>query len=547
MKNILKFRLRAARLCLFFVLFLLKGTFVYSQPLWNTMKTQKGVLTLAAWFTAQEVDKYLSRPAGLDSAVNWCKQYGVTKVHLEAFGRGLYAGRETLIAARNRFLQEGIEVASGITTTKFGKNGADGFGTGWSGAQCYTNKATQQELQRIIEYTAAIFDEIVFDDWYFTQCECDECIRARGNLSWSAYYTGLMDSLSRERVMKPAHAINPRVKVIIKFPQWYDEFHIRGYDVVRESKIFDGIWVGTEDRNFDYDNGPGYEIGYNAYFNMRWLATLGSVGGGWFDTGGPRTKVTTYLEQARHTVLGEGNKMILWSYSGHLAEPQKMEALSKELPGLIKLAKLVKGQPIKGVQLLKPGNSDPFEEEWICSFIGNLGIPLVPASQIDENARSTFFPVQALKDTDFVGKFQRIVNKGTPILLTDGLAKRLNAYPAFLNNANVMILPVKGSPKTLLNLSREEIGAIRDKLLSPFETKFDAPDKVELYLFGDNLFVVENVNETAVDVSITLPRLSSASKTLVLPETQGEAELTRNGNSIKIHLTPNTLIAVEYK
>ncbi len=525
-------------------------TSVYSQPLWNAMKTEKGVLTLAVWFTAQEVDQYLSRPAGLDSAINWCKQYGIAKVHLEAFGRGLYAKRETLIVARDRFVKEGIDVSSGVTTTKFGKNAVNG-GDGaieWTGSQCYTNRGTQEELQRLIEYTASMFDEIVLDDWYFTQCQCDECIRAKGNLSWPAYYTGLMDKMSRERVVDPAHAVNPKVKVIIKFPQWNDEFYMRGYDVVGEPKIFDGIWVGTEDRNFEYDKSNlGYEIGYNAYFNMRWLATLGPVGGGWFDTGGGRTKITTYLEQARHTVLGEGKNMILWSYSGHLGAAPKMEALGKELPGLLKLARLVQGKPIKGVQLLKPGNSDPFEEEWICSFLGELGIPFVPGNELNEGASATVLAVHALKDTNIVAKFGRIVNRGTPLLLTDGFAKRFAGNIAYLNNANVTILPVKGSPKTVLNITREQIGSIRNKLLAPFDITFDAPPKVEFYLFGDNVFVVENINEEAVDVTLELPRLTTANKVLTLPESGGVTDLSRTGNRVKIHLSANTLVAVEYK
>lgn len=523
-------------------------TSAYSQQLWNTMKNEKEVLKLSVWFTAQDVDKYLSNPEELDKAVNWCKQYGAMKVYLEAFGRGLYANRNTLVNARDRFKKEGFAVSSGVTTTKFGKNGSDGLGTEWSGGQCYTNKGTQQELQRLVEYTASMFDEMIFDDWYFTQCQCDECVNARGDQTWSKYYTDLMCKMSQERVVKPAHAVNPKMKVIIKFPQWNDQFHMRGYDVVRESKIFDGIWVGTEDRNFDYETSRGYEIGYNAYFNMRWLATLGNVGGGWFDTGGTRTKITTYLEQARHTVLGEGKEMILWCYSGHLgvATP-KMEALSKELPGLIKLGKIVQGKPIKGVQMLKPGNSEPFEEEWVNSFLGNLGIPFVPASELDEKAAMAVFSVQALKDPAFVSKFERFVNKGAPVLITDGLAKRLNAHIAYLNNVNLTILPVKGSPKTLLNMTREQIKPYRDKLLAPMGIKFDAPSKVELYLFGDNTFVVENVNTEAVDVTLEFPKVSTVNKSLVLPEESGSADLSLSGNSVKINISGNTLVAVDYK
>src|ERR1017187_1892781 len=119
-------------------------TSVYSQDLWNMAKEDKATLALSIWFTAQNVRDSLSTTARLDSAVNWSKRYGVTKVYLEAFGRGLYADRKTLADAKARFLKEGFEVQGGVTTSQFGK---DGVGNGWKGAQCYTDKGTQEELQ----------------------------------------------------------------------------------------------------------------------------------------------------------------------------------------------------------------------------------------------------------------------------------------------------------------------------------------------------------------------------------------------------------------
>jgi len=508
-------------------------------------------LTLSAWFTAQNINDLLSNTSGLDSAVLWCKEHGVTKVYLEAFGRGDYAKRKTLLNAKTRFLSEGLAVASGVTTSGFGKNGV---GDGWDGALCYTDRKTQEKLQQIFEYAAALFDEIIIDDWFFTQCQCDECIRAKGDESWSRYYSDLLVKMSRERIMQPAHAVNPKVKVIVKFPQWYDNFHLRGYDVAREPVIFDGIWCGTESRNFDY-NGRGFEIGYNAFFNMRWLGSLGTVGGGWFDA--DATTVNYFLEQARHTVLGGGKEIILWCY-GRMQDKTNnygpfrgtpvadMTALSNELPGLTKLAALIGNKPLKGVHLLKPPNSEPFEEEWVCSFLGNLGIPFIPASKIDGQAVSAVFPVQALKNTGFVDALRRLLAKGTPVVITDGLAKRLADCPDILSNKNLAVLKVGGSPKKLLTLSRDSIQPIRDKLLAPLGVRFNAPDKVELYLFGDDYFVVQNLNDEAVDVTLQLSHLSAARQALILPEAGGNATLSQNNGSVKMHLSARTLVAVEY-
>jgi hypothetical protein len=530
------------------------GAGTASKSLWDVAREGKDTLTLTAWFTAQDVDKFLSSGSGLDDAVNWCKKNGVTKIHLEAFGRGLYANRATLVNAKSRFLKDDFLVQGGVTTQKFGKQGFSE--QPFINSPCYTVRVTQDELQRIFEYAASLFDEIIIDDLYFMDCQCAECITARGGQAWSTYYCDLMDRLSRERVMMAARAVNPKVRIIIKFPQWYDEYHERGYDVPRESKIFDGIWVGTEARNFDYDNSAGYEIGYNPYFLMRWLGSFGPVTGGWFDS--ERATVDTFLEQARHSVLGGGKEMILWCYSEMLQETNgngsmkgtpvaNVDALSKELPGLIKLAAILQDQPIKGVHLLKPGNSDPYEDKWVYSFLGNLGIPLVPAHEIDEQAQSAVFPVQALKDPGFPDALLRMLEKGTPVVITDGLAKRLTSYPTILASKNLTILKVGGSPKSLLKRTRDEIKPVRDTLLAPMGVRFDAPTRVELYLFGEKHVVIENMNDEAVEVTLDLANVSSFRKAFVLPESADSVELSKNVNGVKMQISPRTLVVVEYR
>jgi hypothetical protein len=79
-----------------------------------------------------------------------------------------------------------------------------------------------------------------------------------------------MTRVSRERILAPARAVNPKVKIIIKYPQWYDQFHNRGYDVVVETADFDRTWVGTETRDYE-DKQWGGDVQYKGYYLMRWL------------------------------------------------------------------------------------------------------------------------------------------------------------------------------------------------------------------------------------------------------------------------------------
>lgn len=528
-------------------------TFVYSQSLWDTAKKNKDVLTITTLFTAQNVRDYLSTPDNLNTAVNWCKQTGITKVYIEAFRGGYYAGRETLINAKKRFLNEGFEVSGCVTTTRLGKNPV---GNGWGSGACYSDKETRENLQRIFEYTASIFDEIMIDDFLFTECECEECITARGEQSWSDFRNDLMVKMSRERILKPAKAVNPNAKIIIKYPCWYDYFQKRGYEVIRESMDFDQIYVGTETRDYNYDIRSSGDVQYGAYFIMRWLGSIGGdkTGGGWFDALG--TTPNTYLEQARQTVLGGAKEIMLFCY-GNLIQKTNfyngwfgtgvadVDALRKELPGLFELAGLLHDKKVKGIHLPKLPDSEPFEEPYVFSVLGMLGLPLVPAYEINEEAGSSIFSVQILKKPGFSSTLQEILDKGTPVVITDGLANRLTNQ-ALLKRGNLTVLNVDGEPKNLLKLTREELNPIRDKLLAPLGMHFDAPNKVGLYLFGDNYFVIENFNDRPVDVTLDLASVSDVRKVLMLPEEEN-TELSRNQNSVSIqNLSPRSLITVEY-
>ena len=312
-----------------------------SQPLWDLANQKKDLLRISTLFTAQNVRDHLSSDEGLGKALAWCKKTGVTHVFIETFRSNYTAERNVLERAKARFKAAGFDVSGCVTTTIVGKKS-----TGWNLISCYTNKKTQNQLQEIFEYTASIFDEIMIDDFLFTDCQCDECKAARGDQSWADYRCDLMVAMSRDRILGPARAVNPNVKIIIKYPQWYDNFHNRGYEVLRQTADYAKIWVGTETR--DYDNPRwGGKVQYEAYYIMRWLGEIGGgkTGGGWFDPYG--TTENTYVEQARQTVLADAKEMLLFCYGSLQRDtgPANVEKLRAEIPGLFKLAELVRGKP----------------------------------------------------------------------------------------------------------------------------------------------------------------------------------------------------------
>jgi len=482
-----------------------------TQSLWDLANQNKGLLKISTLFTAQNVRDHLSGEQGINNAIEWCKKTGVTHVFIETFRGNYTAERKVLENAKARFEAEGFNVSGCVTTTMVGK-----ISTGWNQISCYTNKDTQSQLQEVFEYTASLFDEIMIDDFLFTDCQCDECKQARGDRSWADYRCELMVRVSRDRILAPARKVNPNVRIIIKYPQWYDDFHNRGYEVLRQTADYDRIWVGTETRDFENQRWGG-KVQYEAYYIMRWLGEIGGAktGGGWFDPYG--TTENTYLEQARQTVLADAREMLLFCYGSLLKDtgPANVEKLRTEIPGLFKLAGLVWGKPIKGIAAAKPPNSDAFDEKYVFDFVGMLGLPLVPTAEINAEAEAAFFAVHALKETDFTDKLKKMLAAGKPVLITDGLDKRLDGVD--LNSKNLTVLKVGGSSRSLLKLTRQQLKPIRDKMLEPFGMKFDAPNKVALYLIGDNCLIVENFNDESIDASIEFSRPVTARKTLVLP------------------------------
>jgi hypothetical protein len=473
--------------------------------IWELAKSKEQVHRFSTLFPAQNVRDLLSTDAGIDAAIDWCKKTAVTKVYIEVFRDGYRADRAALQHARDRFRAAGFEVSGCVTTTQVGKSS-----TGWKNTiPCYTDRTTQEKLQSIFEYAASLFDEIMIDDFWFTDCTCPECDAARraktvtigdhtypvAGDTWEDYRCELMVRLSHNRILGPAKRVNPNVRVIIKYPQWYDQFHERGYEVVRETADFDRIWVGTETRNY-HDPRWGGTPQYEGYFLMRWLGGIGGekCGGGWYDPYG--TTEQTYVEQARQTVLGGARESLLFCY-GSLQEntgPKNIEALRANIPELLDVAGKVRDRKIVGIAAYKPPNSHPENERRIFDFVGMLGLPLVPCHEFPADASAAFFSMHALKDPGLAARLSRFITAGKPVLLTDGLAQRL-AGKVDLSAPNVHILPVKGDPKSLLQMPPAELDALRSPLLRPFHTSFEAPDQVALYLFRDGSWVAENFRD----------------------------------------------------
>jgi hypothetical protein len=204
-----------------------------------------GPLRFSAFVQAGSVNQYLSDLPGRNEALQLFRMNKITKVYLDCLRGGHYPGDDILLGARDFFRANGLAVSAGLTPTR-GTGKGSTHGRWWL---CYTNTKTQEELQKIVRQTARIFDEIIVDDFLCTHCQCPECRDAKGDRSWGEYYRELLIRVAQDCIIVPAKSENPHARVIIKYPQWYDRFHVFGYDVYRHPEQFDEVWVGTEIRD----------------------------------------------------------------------------------------------------------------------------------------------------------------------------------------------------------------------------------------------------------------------------------------------------------
>ncbi len=496
--------------------------------------------------TAQTVRDDFSTDEGVDKAIQWCKETGVTRVFIETFRNGYMAKEEDMIRGRDAFKKAGFITDGCVTTTGIGVES-----NGWKLVSNYEMPKTLEECEKIFRFTASLFDVIMIDDFLFTDDTTEISEKARGERSWADYRCDLMLRASHERILKPAREVNPNVKVIIKYPQWYDNFHNRGYDVDAQTRDFDIIWVGTETRDPDSKQW-GRKAQYEAFFIMQWLTDVGGAktGGGWFDPYGTNPK--TYVEQARQTILGGARDALLFNYKTLLSDEHadNVVELRKELPLLFELAKLIHGAKPTGVLAVKIPNSDAPKEMYIYDFLGMLGIPMAPLSTIDAAFPCALFATQSWKQGVFPRQFNKFITDGKPVLLTHNMKDLLQSKHLEIPKS-VKVIQIPQEPRDLYKLDSKQLEEIRKPLLKALGMEISGPTCVSLYLYDNGVMAVENFNDTAVTFSVKFDRPLSVSelssiknKALALPRKES-VEIENNQNSITFKLQPRSLGVVQ--
>jgi hypothetical protein len=319
-----------------------------------------------------------------------------------------------MLDIKNFFRSKGMQTSGGITTSAWSR---DGFGS-----FCYTNEQHKNKLKEIVIETASMFDEIILDDFYFTNCKCTSCIEQKGDRSWAEFRCDMMREISREYVIKPAKQANPSVNLIIKYPNWYEHYQETGYNLKDESELFDMIYTGTETRDPQYTQ--QHLPRYLSYFIMRYLENVkpGKNGGGWFDPFECGYNPASYADQGYLTLFGKAAEVTLFSLGS---------LISRDFSLFVPIAGYVLdsadeflgelGNPV-GTATYVPYHSQG--EDFMHNYMGMLGIPLEPYPSYP-SGRNVFLTQSAACDDTILEKIQSTLLSGHNVIVTTGLLEKL--------------------------------------------------------------------------------------------------------------------------
>jgi len=381
-------------------------------------RERKTDLQFGIYITAHSVRDHLSSAEGRKEALGIFHKNNATLAFVEVYRSGLVVDEKLLKEVRDFFRENDIEVIGGIATVP-GKD----FGVrqeaqlGWFNWQ---NPKTQNDLKKVMRMAAGIFDVFIIDDFLATADTSQESKEAKGNQSWSQYRRDLLTELSETVFIKPAKEVNPDITLIIKYPQWYDRFHLFGYDVEREPKLFDKVWVGTETRG-QYTQRYGFVQPYEGFINYRWLADISGskIEGAWFDHGD--CDADDFVEQAWQTVLAGAKRINIFHYGDFLKGGHPgQKRLQQQFKQLADLAAAVAKNPVNGPVGYKPPSSDAGGDLYLMDFIGMFGISFTPSPVYPQDSKVIFLPTQAAKDKDIMKKIEQSVANKSTMIFTSG-------------------------------------------------------------------------------------------------------------------------------
>jgi len=368
-------------------------------------------ITTALFCTSQDVDKLLTKPEDRAAALAYFAPLKLSKFYLEN-GSGDPAVVPILREIAAALRSQGYEVSGAVVPSN-------------RGPLCYNDPKDMALLEAKVKVLAQVFDEIIVDDWLFTTCTCATCVEERGSQSWADYRSRLVAEQSKIHLIDAARQVRPGIKVIIKYPNWYEGHRQNGYDVARQTPQFDGVSVGIETRQPTTQD--QHIPTYSGYVIQKWIG--GNAGAkwrsAWLDNYQMEGADDDFVAEVGQAVLARAPEIIFWC-AGVLHPPRASASnyphLTAMMPEFDRLAGLLEG-PSRGIPMHMPIGS--VGEYNIFGYLGMIGLPIDPRESVPEDTKTAIFTKHSLADPKIAVEILARMRAGKEVFLTWPLLQAL--------------------------------------------------------------------------------------------------------------------------
>ena len=371
-------------------------------------------LNYAIFFTLYDVQHLLADPADFKKTMDYFAPVKPTRVYIDGVGHDGKVDVPLMKEIAARFRAMGIEPDGAMVPTSI-----------HGGPSVYNNPEDLAQLKQRMQGLARVFDKIILDDWLFTNGTDPKSVEDRGDMTWAEYRTKLLLKQSKKYIIDPAREVNPKVQVIIKFPNWYESFPENGYDVANEVPQFDKMAIGIETRvpETQHQHIPIY----SGYILQKWESSADPSKwiGSWLDNYGMPGESNDYNAQVWQAVLARTPQVILWA-AGQLWPTNPSSDVYpdfvEKLPQFDRVAGLLKGEP-RGVPMYLPFGS--VGEYNLFGYLGEAGIPIDPVTAFPKESQNAIFCLNSAKDQNLADELLDRLQNGKDVFMTFGLWKKL--------------------------------------------------------------------------------------------------------------------------
>jgi hypothetical protein len=528
-------------------------------------------LKYAIYFCNGEIERLLVDPAARRETMDYFAPVRPQHVYLECSSSNA-VDVDLIRKVADALRAEGLKVSGAIVPAQAG-----------IGPFCYNNPQHMAVLEGRARAMAKVFDEIIVDDWLFTTCTCDKCVAGRGRASWSEYRPRLIQEQVKTHLLGAAKEVNPKVRIIIKYPNWYESHLANGYDVFNETRQFDAMAVGietrtraTHDQHIPIYSGYVYQKWWGGVDPQKWI-------GSWLDNYGMKGQDNDFVAQVWQAVLAQAPEIILWSggnlhHSGPFSDVYPH--FRDRLPEFDRVAGLLKGSG-RGVPIYLPYGSTG--EYSLFGHFGMAGIPLEPVGQFPADSQVAIFTCHSLKDPQLADKMLARIKGGRDVFMTYELYRKLAdtdfknmlsiiseggtvtsssfrvpwnrtiqsgrpftfpriataTWPAVRQIAieredydygvffdakyldgHLYVLNVPDNSYDLIRLPEQVLNPVRDAFARELGVTLHGPGGVGFYPFGEKQYVLYNMSDTAATMTLVFDKKAEVS-------TNGWKELVR--------------------